>query len=707
MPDLPLPISTGSEPIGLEKAGQTLELPPTSPAMSPAEGCRTPSPTMPGAYNINSPDHINAVAGPSLLPMYTVLSSSSSAQADQPVHTAIQNDDNDNVQPSNTDINSHAPLHGVSDLAPVITTTANAASDRATDGTLTHTQGIDTANARTRGSTIRRDRGRRRRRPGRAVLNGIERFRKSWLCVIILKAVVAVAQVIALLTFLILASTLNSPLYSAKKQSQPSESCPRPRLFQAWMAVQLFRLTVCLSLSIWVWTKKRKLELAAAATLGVAGGSGGEESNAENGAARGRQGGSVATVHGQTRITTPGLQDVGQTERPSIPRTEESHGLPDRTPDADADADADAVPDSPSPGSTSTSVTAYNTPAASLRSTSSTSSLADQFREFSSARADVPSSEAGVAPTEAGGNIRGDTRPIVARNQDDPRRLQTEPDSTIGAGRRLEVSGYGQTGSDRQEAPAALERAETSGVVSFKLARQLRKWVNLLALILFILGNILVFKPLPSKSGQPKPTCYNASPMLWWGVMSVTAVGWALAAQLILWALLGILLGITSSILRRMGVLPPLPRPEPARPSRPAPLTKSELNKIGYVIYQSEDQAPSNVPTAQVLPGSMPEPTHCDLVEVEKRFAYPIVRLEESQATCGICQEDYVAPDIAMGIRSGTNIELLRKLGCGHIYHAKCIDQWLTKQAGNCPFCNRSVKEMIEQASNKKKKEEA
>ncbi|OCF44636.1 hypothetical protein I317_01523 [Kwoniella heveanensis CBS 569] len=254
-----------------------------------------------------------------------------------------------------------------------------------------------------------------------------------------------------------------------------------------------------------------------------------------------------------------------------------------------------------------------------------------------------------------------------------------------------------------------VERTEVSGVVSLKVASRLRKWINVLAFVLFILGNILVFKPLPSESGDP--TCYNASPMLWWGVMSVTAVGWAFAAQVVFWALLGMLLGLTRMILRRMGILPPLPQPELARPSRPAPLSKTEVNKLGYVIYLPESAAPTSLPS-ELNPASptasATDPTQHnqhDLLAQEKglNVRHPIVRLEESQATCGICQEDYVAPERG----AEGQLELLRQLGCGHVYHAKCIDQWLTKQAGNCPFCNRSVEIMIRQAKEKKREQEA
>ena len=37
--------------------------------------------------------------------------------------------------------------------------------------------------------------------------------------------------------------------------------------------------------------------------------------------------------------------------------------------------------------------------------------------------------------------------------------------------------------------------------------------------------------------------------------------------------------------------------------------------------------------------------------------------------------------------------EPLRLLGCGHVFHTACIDQWLLMGSGNCPFCNRCVRE--------------
>jgi hypothetical protein len=50
-----------------------------------------------------------------------------------------------------------------------------------------------------------------------------------------------------------------------------------------------------------------------------------------------------------------------------------------------------------------------------------------------------------------------------------------------------------------------------------------------ISFVLFILGNVLLFYPPPTQ----QQTCYHASPMLWWGVMTVTGVGWFLFGQIV------------------------------------------------------------------------------------------------------------------------------------------------------------------------------
>ena len=45
---------------------------------------------------------------------------------------------------------------------------------------------------------------------------------------------------------------------------------------------------------------------------------------------------------------------------------------------------------------------------------------------------------------------------------------------------------------------------------------------------------------------------------------------------------------------------------------------------------------------------------------------------------CVICQEDF------------RDFEKVKKLGCEHLFHINCIDQWLKKDK-KCPFCNKEI----------------
>jgi hypothetical protein len=58
--------------------------------------------------------------------------------------------------------------------------------------------------------------------------------------------------VIVLVVLLVLASSLDSPLSTGRKQDESTDACPRPVLFQSWMIIQIVRLTVCWSISCWV-----------------------------------------------------------------------------------------------------------------------------------------------------------------------------------------------------------------------------------------------------------------------------------------------------------------------------------------------------------------------------------------------------------------------------------------------------------------------
>ena len=49
--------------------------------------------------------------------------------------------------------------------------------------------------------------------------------------------------------------------------------------------------------------------------------------------------------------------------------------------------------------------------------------------------------------------------------------------------------------------------------------------------------------------------------------------------------------------------------------------------------------------------------------------------VKETTIRCVMCQEDFNEADE------------IRTLRCLHIFHAKCIDNWLTKIQGCCPIC--------------------
>lgn len=100
-----------------------------------------------------------------------------------------------------------------------------------------------------------------------SAMAGIDRFKKSWMSVMVLKSSIGLGQVgihpdsisiradikvVALITLLILANTLDSPLAPSAKQSVPSDACPNPHLFQAWIGVNMARLAICWCVSCWM-----------------------------------------------------------------------------------------------------------------------------------------------------------------------------------------------------------------------------------------------------------------------------------------------------------------------------------------------------------------------------------------------------------------------------------------------------------------------
>ncbi|CAD6577148.1 MAG: hypothetical protein TREMPRED_001869 [Tremellales sp. Tagirdzhanova-0007] len=213
-------------------------------------------------------------------------------------------------------------------------------------------------------------------------------------------------------------------------------------------------------------------------------------------------------------------------------------------------------------------------------------------------------------------------------------------------------------------------------------APEISKGCGAFSVLLFVLGNLLVFYPLPNRP----ESCYHASPMLWWGVASVTGVGWFLFAQVFF---VVVVVGIGGHavlvVLRRIHILPNPPRPE-ARPARPpAPLSADELSKLKVVCFVPADDCRSpNISTTNT-----PLEVCLDSVDYS-RLPFPPIFLDSHQSTCAICQENFSLPQIGRTILLKS--DPLRLLDCGHVFHMNCIDQWLLTGSGSCPFCNRPVR---------------
>jgi hypothetical protein len=102
--------------------------------------------------------------------------------------------------------------------------------------------------------------------------------------------------------------------------------------------------------------------------------------------------------------------------------------------------------------------------------------------------------------------------------------------------------------------------------------------------------------------------------------------------------------------LRRLPCFPAPTEPEPARAPQPAPLSATELAKLSIVCYiPKEDE--------------LSEKQEWDAT----RFPYPAHSLAADQAMCAICQENYTEPETVRRVLY--QVDPLRLLGCGHVYH--------------------------------------
>ncbi|EIW72090.1 hypothetical protein TREMEDRAFT_72651 [Tremella mesenterica DSM 1558] len=240
------------------------------------------------------------------------------------------------------------------------------------------------------------------------------------------------------------------------------------------------------------------------------------------------------------------------------------------------------------------------------------------------------------------------------------------------------------------------------------LAPFVSKLMGLLALNMFLLGHVILFYPPPSKT----ETCFHSAPTLWWGVMIVVGVGWFLILQiLVVVVIIGLGGALIMNLLRRLRIIPPLPQPEPPRPPPSSTLSYDELILLRSVHYlpalvPTSDSSSTNVPNDSILTDKS-DSTHykgCNRLTLNTGFWHirgelwdctkltrPCVYLTPDEAICVICHENYCQPD---GVGEVVyTADVLRFLGCGHLFHQHCIDRWLQRGSGNCPICNQSVRE--------------
>lgn len=62
-----------------------------------------------------------------------------------------------------------------------------------------------------------------------------------------------------------------------------------------------------------------------------------------------------------------------------------------------------------------------------------------------------------------------------------------------------------------------------------------------------------------------------------------------------------------------------------------------------------------------------------------------VEELEQTDKVCIICREEMVFPQ-----EEGVLRNTPKKLGCGHIFHFKCLKSWLERQQ-SCPTCRTSL----------------
>ncbi|ORX40579.1 hypothetical protein BD324DRAFT_647504 [Kockovaella imperatae] len=516
-----------------------------------------------------------------------------------------------------------------------------------------------------------------------AAVSGLQRFKQSWLSIMLLKGGIGLGQVIVLVILLILANFIPSPI-TGRPQTQSSEACPRPHLLQAWIGASLARLVICWSASVWMCLRLRR-RLA----------------DAE------RQSESV----GEVEVMIPAT--VRSTHRLSSNTTETT-----LTPSLTHSQSSSTAASSSSATLAQVCSSNNKTDDVQLSNTSPSTLYASRMGRESDYSLDQHLKYTTQEKKETEEVL--DTYELLEGFGRKPRRMRTE--QTLQAAPQIPVSAPSPAPAASESLQAARDLVagrDTRGTHHVSLADRLdtlapnvSKLMGALSAILFILGNVLVFYPPPSATNS---TCYHASPLLWWAVMTVTGVGWFLIAQMFVVVVIVGIGGQAILVLLRSIGLSPAPVQATPRPALPPVLTAKELDQLPLFVYLPASAAPSTplsrsqsrfaspaasparkgrrdnstppVPDSPVKAspgGRSKSPFDLD------RLAQKPLYLPEDKSTCAICQENYEPPKEARTIMLQGDV--LRQLSCKHVFHCKCIDQWLLGGSGNCPFCNRPAR---------------
>jgi hypothetical protein len=170
-------------------------------------------------------------------------------------------------------------------------------------------------------------------------------------------------------------------------------------------------------------------------------------------------------------------------------------------------------------------------------------------------------------------------------------------------------------------------------------------------------------------------------------------------------------------LLRRIGVVAPLPAPALPFPLPPKPVDASDLSGLHKVVYlpllastdthmlrQGQDVCEEKeTKSSRLLGGLMgrkiarqadiivqasTQPVGQVQVTRQDGYRYPVVRLAKEKAGCTICLVDFVEATPSIGnTTTSTEMEtteeenVLRLLDCGHIFH---VSQAFALDSGQC-----------------------